>query len=301
MRPGGYEKIDGLADFMRLFPDEEACRDFLLRRRWPEGFICPRCGSRKYYLIRSRHLYQCAACRYQASVTAGTIMEKTRTSLWAWFMLVFLMARSKTGLSILGFSKLCGISYKRAWLMAQRIRQAMGKRDSLYLMDGLTELDDSYFGQKKVSGKPGRAAGGKRPVLIGVSTRDGGKPVFCRMAVLQGIKHADLDAAASTFLLPGTPIRCDDFPAYRPFEKKREVEIVPSRTDSGEFAPSWVHVMVANAKGIIRGTHHGVSPGHLQSYLSEFSWRFSRRFWESELFDRLLWAAISCRPSPVSA
>ncbi len=144
MRDGGYEKVEGLAQFMQLFPNEEACRDHLFRRRWPQGFICPRCGYTKCYPISSRDLYQCAACRYQASVTAGTVMEKTRTSLMAWFLLVFLMARSKTGLSVLGFSSLTGISYKRAWLMSHKVRAAMEERDSLYLLADTLEMDESY-------------------------------------------------------------------------------------------------------------------------------------------------------------
>ncbi len=205
------------------------------------------------------------------------------------------MVRSKTGLSVLGFSKLSGISYKRAWLMAHRIRGAMQERDSLYLMDGLAQLDESYFRTKKREGTTGRGASGKRPVLVGVSLDDRERPPFCRMRVMEGIKYSDLSAAASTFLPPGLPIRCDDFPAYRPFRKEHPMEIRPTRTGPKQYAPSWVHVLVANVKGMLRGTHHGVSPKHLQPYLSEFSWRFSRRFWEGELFDRLLWACLSSR------
>lgn len=94
-------------------------------------------------------------------------MDKTRTSLWAWFLLIFLVARDKTGLSALGFSKLSDIPYKRAWLMAHRIRGAMQERGSFYLMDGLAQLDESYFGTKKRDGTTGRGASGKRPVLMG--------------------------------------------------------------------------------------------------------------------------------------
>lgn len=296
MRPGGYEKLEGMADFLELFPDEESCRSFLFRRRWPQGFVCPRCGGEKCYPIRGRLLYQCASCRYQASLTAGTVMEKTRTGLWNWFLLIFLMARSKTGLSIMSFSKLCGISYKRAWLMAHRIRRAMEERDSLYLMPGLVEMDESYFGTKRRDGSTGRGASGKRPVLVGLSVDEQERPLFCRMRVMEGIKFSDLEPAAATFLAPSLPIRCDDFPAYRPFRKDHPMEIRPSRIGPKEFSPSWIHVIVANVKGMLRGVHHGVSPKHLQPYLSEFSWRFSRRFWEGELFDRLLWACVNSPP-----
>ncbi|MDY6795687.1 MAG: IS1595 family transposase [Actinomycetota bacterium] len=157
MRDGGYEKVGDLAQFMQPFPNEGACREYLFRRRWPQGFVCPRCGCARCYPIARRGIYRCAACRYQASVIAGTVMEKTRTSLWAWFLLIFLMARNETGLSVTGFSRLTGITYKRAWLMARKIRAAMEERDSAYLLAGFLEMDKSYFAATR-EGKRGRGA-----------------------------------------------------------------------------------------------------------------------------------------------
>ena len=86
MRDSGYVQIRGFLQFTEAFPTEEACRSYLFSRRWPNGFACPRCGGREYYHISTRDLYECRYCRYQASLTAGTIMEKTRTPLMAWFL-----------------------------------------------------------------------------------------------------------------------------------------------------------------------------------------------------------------------
>ncbi len=128
MRDGGYRQVTDLFELMRRFPTEAACRGYLLSRRWPQGFSCPRCGNNSYYFISTRHLYQCRACSYQASATAGTVMQATRTSLRAWFALIFLMARSKTGLSILGFARDFGISYKRALSMAGKVEGGHGRQ-----------------------------------------------------------------------------------------------------------------------------------------------------------------------------
>ena len=82
-----------LLAFHEVFPDEAACLAFLRRSRWPRGFQCPRCGGRRSYMIAGRHLEQCARCRYQASVTAGTIFHKTRVPLRTWFLAIFLVGR----------------------------------------------------------------------------------------------------------------------------------------------------------------------------------------------------------------
>lgn len=291
MRDGGYEKVEGLARFMQLFPNEEACREHLFHRRWPQGFICPRCGHAGCYPIAGRELYQCTACRYQASVTAGTVMEKTRTSLWAWFLLIFLMARQKTGVSVLGFSNLAEISYKRAWLMSHKIRAAMEKRDSLYLLAGTLEMDESYFGTPR-EGKRGRGTEGKVPVLVSVATRKG-HPTHARMRVIPTVSAAEIEKAAAGGVLAGSCIKTDGLGAYSKglAGYQHQQVVLGSAKAASEHLP-FVHLLTANVKGMIRGTHHGVFSKHLQSYLSEFCYRFSRRWWEPELFDRLLWACI---------
>lgn len=294
MRDGGYEKVEGLAQFIQLFPNEGACREYLFRRRWPQGFVCPRCGYARCYPIAHRGLYQCAACRYQASVIAGTVMEKTRTSLWAWFLLIFLMSRSKTGLSVMGFSRLAGISYKRAWLMAHKIRAAMEERDSAYLLSGFLEMDESYFGTIR-EGKRGRGAEGRAPVLISVATREG-YPTHARMRVIPTVSAVEIKNAAAATVGPGSCVKTDGLYSYLKglagYEHERVV--LGSGKAASEHLP-FTHLLTANVKGMIRGTHHGVFSKHLQSYLSEFCYRFSRRFWEPELFDRLLWACICTR------
>lgn len=295
MRDGGYEQMKGFLDFTAAFPTEEACRSHLFSRRWPDGFACPRCGGRKYYRILTRDLYECRRCRYQASLTAGTIMEKTQTSLRAWFWLIFLMSNMKTGVSILGAARPLGISYKRAWLISHKIRAAMAERDSHYRLAGLVELDESYFGSSE-SGKRGRGTSGKRPVLVGVSVGERG-PGYAGMRVLDRVNADEIKAAAGQVIAGGSRVATDGLGSYRRGLSGfcHEATVLGSGQAASEKLP-WVHVVIANVKGIIRGVHHGVSRKHLQPYLSEFCWRFSRRRFEGELFDRLLYSCITARP-----
>ncbi len=86
-----------LLDFQSRFFSEEACEEHLFKLRWPDGFRCPRCGHGRYSLVATRQLYQCSACHYHASLTAGTVFHKTRTPLRKWFWMIFLMARQRVG------------------------------------------------------------------------------------------------------------------------------------------------------------------------------------------------------------
>jgi len=138
-----------LEEFQQKFATEEGCQEHLFRMRWPEGYKCPRCTHDRYYYHRSRDLYECKACRYQVTLTAGTVFHGTRTSLRKWFWVIFLMARPKSGVSMLSLQRMLKIkSYKTVWMMGHKIRKAMAARDSHYKLAGLVEMDDSYFGGK---------------------------------------------------------------------------------------------------------------------------------------------------------
>lgn len=297
MRDAGYQKGGNLLEFSKRFQDEEACRRHLFNRRWPNGFACPRCGGVEYYHISTRDLYECRYCRHQASLTAGTVMEKTRTPLRVWFFLIFLMANQKTGMSVLGASRMLGIPYDRAWRICHKIREAMGQRDASYRLAGLIEMDDSYFGAKK-SGKRGRGSGGKRPVMVGVSFDENG-PLHAFMKVIETVDGATIEKTAEENIEADSGVKTDGLPAYLAGlggYHHESIVIKDPKTASRKLP--WVHILIANAKNTIRGAHHGVSPTHLQAYLSEFCWRFSRRRFGPELFDRLLWTCIVASPVP---
>ena len=133
--------------------------------RWPEGFKCPHCGHAEAYFHSTRRLYQCKSCRYQASVTAGTVFHKTRTPLTKWFWMIWLMGRQKSGISMKSLQRMLEIkTYKTVWTMGHKIRTALAERDAGYKLAGLIEMDDTYFGAPK-PGKRGRGAAGKAKVV----------------------------------------------------------------------------------------------------------------------------------------
>ena len=118
---------DSLLAFQHMFPDDDACAAWLIEMRWPGGFRCPECGHDKGWALRSKaHTFECAGCRRQTSVTAGTILHGSKLPLTVWFWAVYLMATHSNGISALQLQKQLGIgSYRSAWLLAHKLRTAM--------------------------------------------------------------------------------------------------------------------------------------------------------------------------------
>ena len=133
-----------LLAFQQRFPDEAHCAQFLLERRWPDGFVCPGCGGKRGHLLRSRaYTYECVACGKQTSVTAGTVMHRTKLPLTVWFWAAHLMATHSNGMSAQQLMGQLGLgSYKTAWLLAQKLRRSMvdPEREPL---KGVVEIDQS--------------------------------------------------------------------------------------------------------------------------------------------------------------
>jgi len=282
-----------LIEFQNSFCSEEDCQEHLFRIRWPKGYHCPRCNHAQAYFHRSRYLYQCKSCGYQSSLTAGTIFHKTRTPLRKWFWMIFLMGRQKSGTSMLFLQRMLEIkNYRTAWVMGHKIRKAMADRDAHYKLAGLVEIDDAYFGAPK-SGKRGRGAAGKAKVVVAVENKDD-KPGVAKMCQIDKVSKDELDNKVKGHLQQGCRVRTDGWRAYGVFacqQINHEPVVVGCGQNAAKVLP-WVHTLIANIKGNIRGVYHGVSSKHLKRYLPEFCYRFNRRFWESQIFDRLLTACV---------
>jgi len=275
--------------------------------RWPDGFVCPRCGHDKGWVIRTRKVVDCKKCRVKTSLTAGTIFHKTRTPLLKWYWLIYRMATDKVGTSVAEMQRLLEITdYKTAWLMAHKVRKAMSDRDARYRLAGLVELDETFFGPPGHT--RGRGSENKSTVLCAVSLYHGAngkpRPGFAHMRVVADASAKSIggfldrlgcgsDTDEGRELIEA--FRTDGWKSYRTVAKDKELRhyrvVLRKPVDAGRLLP-WVHRIISNAKSVIRGTHRGVSDKHLQSYLSEVCYRFNRRYWEKEIFDRLVKACV---------
>ena len=134
-----------LMELEAAFSTEAACRDYLARLRWPDGFRCPHCGGRKSWPVRGV-LFQCAECGRQTSVTAGTIFQDTRTPLPVWFRAMWWVTTQKNGASALGLQRVLGLkSYETAWAWLHKLRRAM-VRPGREMLTGRVEVDECYVG-----------------------------------------------------------------------------------------------------------------------------------------------------------
>ena len=296
--PKYYESIS-FFEFQQKFNSEEACREKLYNMRWPQGFRCPRCGHDKYYDLPNRSLYQCKACKYQSSVTAGTVMHKTRTRLMKWFWAIFLASDDKRGISALQLSKKIDISHKVAWTMLHKIRQAMKQRDAYYQLAGLIQTDDSFFKSGPTEGGDKKGRGTKKiPVIIQASTR-GEVLEFAKMRVVSAVSRDEIKHVVQTDIHPQQTIKTDGWLAYRIVGEMGHTHapevIYGDKGSNNHKSLKWVHILASNAKAFLLGTYHGVGCKHLQAYLDEFCYRFNRRKRPAQLFDRLLQACVSVK------
>jgi transposase-like protein len=287
-----------LTEFYERFPTEESCREYLYEKRWPNGFVCPKCGVLdEPFKIVSRNVFQCKHCNRQTSVTAGTIMDKSRTPLKKWFLAIYLMSSDKRGCSALRLKRELKVAYDTAWTMSHKIRHAMKERDEDYQLSGLIELDEGFFGSpSEGEGKRGRGTD-KAPVVVGLSLDEGGRPEFMKAKVLEKVDGESIAGFAHETIVAGSSVVSDGLAVYNKLAE-RGFDHQPLKYDLKNHPAhlKWLHVVISNLKAFLNGTYHGVPYKHLQAYIDEFSYRFNRRFWSGQLFARTLSACVYATP-----
>ena len=255
-------------EFQKQFSIEEECLKFLIQSRWPDGFICPRCGNTSYYWIATRNLLQCKKCGYQVSVIAGTVMHRSKMPLTIWFQAAYLVTTHTPGISATQLQRQLGLrNYETAFAMLHKLRAGM-TRVGRTKLSGIVEADETYIGGRKV-GPTGRGALGKVIVAGAVDIR-GKYANRVRLRVIPDASSATLTSFVKMNIEEGSEVRTDDWPSY-------------SRLASLGYKHSVVadlphiHRVFSNLKTWLLGTHHGVSPQHTQAYLNEYTFRFNRR------------------------
>jgi transposase-like protein len=290
-----------LPEFEARLPDEAACARWLFEKRWPEGFCCPVCGhDQAWELRRGRLTVQCARCERQVSVTAGTLLHRSHLPLKTWFLAAWLMATHKNGISARQLWRQLGLgSYKSAWLLCSKLRQAMvdPAREPLA---GLVEVDETSlpFRPKEgpVAATPGRAHEGKL-LLAGAVEIKGRTPGRARLAVIESYTAKALHGFVATAIAEGSTVVSDGWSGYaRLKDVKHDPKIVGPM--AAHLVLPWVHRTFANAKRWALGVYHGLRRKHLQSYLDEFVFRFNRRRTPAAAFARLLDLSLAHSPAP---
>ena len=287
-------------EFQHRFSTEAACLRYLVDSRWPNGFVCPRCAGLEAYWKAPRKLFQCKACGYQTSVTAGTVLHRSKMPLVQWFWAAYLVTTHTPGLSALQFARQMDLGYETAFQMLHKLRAAMVKEGQARLR-GVVEVDETYIGGER-SGKSGRGARGKILVAGAVEVR-GRRAGRIRLRVIRGVSGDQLTGFVKATVEEGSTIRTDGWAGYNGlgalgYQHKPEVEGAPER--AMEILPL-IHLAFSNLKTWLLGTHHGsVKKQHMQAYLNEFTFRFNRRRTPMAAFQTVL-GLIAERKGPTYA
>jgi transposase-like protein len=270
-----------LTDLMIAFQDPQTAIDHFKALRWPAGAVCPYCDSPKAYTLSRKNMHRCAECRRNFSVTVGTIFEDTKLPLRVWFGAIWLITNHPKGIASTTLAKDLGITQKSAWFVLHRLRHAARTRSFNKPLTGIVEVDETYVGGKAINKHRGRSGtkGGssdKTPVM-GIVERNGETVAKVLPVANKVHMHAFIRETVSP---DAEMLVTDSHPVYQKPMGYARHEIVNHQAGEykrGEAHTNSIESVWALLKRQIVGTHHWVSPKHLQKYVQEMTWRLNRR------------------------
>jgi transposase-like protein len=296
-RAASSESQYSLMEFMREFPDDDACLNWLWKTRYsPDGkhAECPVCGEvrmfRHYVTAQQRQSWTCTTCGHHLHPTAGTIFHKSSTSLHLWFYAMYLMTSTRCGISAKQLERELGVTYKTAWRMAHLIRSELMTQDD-ELLSGKVEMDETYVGGKprsreiqamRLTGlgsmQAGQAAArAKKSTVFGMVQRGGKVTAHVTPSNFQGVALGRIEAR----VLPATTVYTDEAAAYSPLAGKgyhhRRIQHAAKVYVEGDVHTNTIEGFWSLVKRGLDGVYHSVSAKHLDGYLNEYAWRYNRR------------------------
>jgi transposase len=294
-RQASSESDYSLMEFMRDYPDDAACLDRLWRDRFaPDGHHahCPNCDrERKFHRTTTRASYTCDSCGLHIHPMAGTIFEKTTTSLRQWFYAMYLIASTRCGISARQLGRELGVTYKTAHRMFKKIRTELMNDEGDEPLSGDVEIDEtSVRGKPRVKMTRMEAAAWReaQPKVLGMVERGG----RVRARVIPSRRGPALSREVRANVNPMSIIITDDWQAYKPLHRDyidhKIINHSSGRYVDGDVFTNTIEGFFGNLKTGMRGAYKHVSPRYLQSYLDEYSWRYNRRKRNQPMFDLLL-------------
>jgi transposase-like protein len=286
----GFPKT--LAEFDERFPDEAACRSYLIELRWGGRVRCARCECDETWELRNGR-FECKKCGHQTSVTAGTLLHRTRKPLRIWFRAMWEMAARKGGINACELQRLMGFgSYGTAWNWLHKLRRAMAGR-SCSRLDGFVVIDESYLGGKgEVRGR-----GTSKALVLVAAEENGGR---IRIEPAEDASANSIGPFIKRNICADAFVTTDGWSGYSPDAIDGRQHTTEARAEDASRDPFHMcHLVAALLKRWWLGTYHGsMSPKHLAFYFEEFAFRFNRRKTQGigRITSRLLEMAITSEP-----
>jgi len=290
----------------KKFPTEEHALAHLVGVRWPGGVRCVYCDHDKCWLTESegktrkpRRLFQCADCKQQFTATSGTLFHDSHLPLTKWFAAIALMADAKKGIAAAQIQRHIGMTYKTAWYVCHRIREAMQETNPEPLggTGQVVEVDESFLGGS-VKGKGVKQAKSAKIKVLGIAERGG----RVHLQTISSLKNEELKPILDAVIDPETEkIATDGAKRYLPLIQKEKHERgnhAKEIKSGGKVSNQTVEGAFSLFKRGVVGQYHQLSPWHLNRYLSEFCWRYNRRGLQPWIFGMALNNMICRKPLP---
>lgn len=294
-----------LFEFEKYFPNEESCKARFREMREEQGVVCSKCGSINHYWLPSKEQFRCKHCNHYTTLRANTVMHGSKLPFRYWFIAIHLLTSTKHTFSALEIQTQLGHKrYQPIWEMVHKLRSVMGKRDEKYMLHSKVEVDEGFFttevpiNEKEDKLKAGAGSQKKTKVLVMteskkvIPTKKGQKEKkvgYIKMVVIPNLKAATIDGEVVNAIDSKAEITSDATKSHCNFPKmfsKVDAKVVEPE-NIGKVLP-WVHIAIANSKSLFIDTYHGMKREFLQEYLNEFCYKFNRRYFGEDLFDRLM-------------
>lgn len=309
VRAASSESQYSLMEFMREFPDDANCLEWLWRNRYSEDGVhaeCPTCETtrtfKRYATATRRQSWTCTTCTKKLHPTAGTVFHKSSTSLHLWFYAMYLMTSTRCGISAKQLERELGVTYKTAWRMAHLIRHELMEQGDEPL-SGTVEIDETFvggkpryaagerpkdeYGRNKRGPRPGTHGTQKTPVM-GMVERHGRVAAF----VVASVRKATLLPHVEQRVLPASTVYTDELKSYDSLTKRGYAHSRVNHSErvyvSGDVHTNTIEGFWSLTKRGIGGVYHSVSAKHLQGYLNEYAWRYCERTEPRAMFETLL-------------
>jgi transposase-like protein len=278
-----------IQDFLKRFPDDAACLDHLMKVRYGNTLLCPKCGKEgAHHRLKKEPAYVCQWCGHHVHPMVGTMFMDSRTPLAKWFYAIYLFTTTRHGVPAKELQRQLGVTYKTAFRMAHLIRLHMAGVDGDNGLSGHVELDETYIGGRQKGKGRGRRTGDNKTVVFGMLQRGG--DVMTR--VVPNAKRATLEPHIREHVAAGSTISTDEHNSYK-FLKKAgykhgQVWHTVEKWVDGIHHTNGIEGFWGQIKRSIRGTHVHVSAKHLSKYLGEFEFRYNLRHAPELMLERLV-------------
>lgn len=271
-----------LPDLIEQFRSEDKCRQYMEDLRWPDGVRCPRCGNDSVSHIEKRRQWECneESCRYQFSVTAGTVFHDSHLPLWKWFLAIYLIGESRKGISAKQLQRTLGVSYKTAWYLGHRVRSAM-EEDSPVPLQGIVEVDETWIGGVHQKTETDRTGRGKKKLVLGAIARDGEVRLVMKGGKGREGKRSyqgfvkDIVGDDAEYIFSDSDSSWGEMTDWN--TKHRKVDHHADEWVRGIVHTNTIESVWSLFKRSVVGTYHQMSAKHLPAYLDEMAFRFNNR------------------------